>query len=233
LSDSHVGETRAAVPAWLVGIWRRDNIELSGAPDFPVGPFETASVVWFQGRTRYADLRLPLGPVAPFSEEEAFGGRQHWADPRLRFGHELDRSGRLAEDEGDLELRGEVLVETGTFIHAGRPCRYVERWRRMTALAPAVEVHELLGGDGRIDGLCLRIEAERLLLRRCAGGVCARHDRVGSAVTIGALGDPGPPPGSGSGHEPAWRCIEAIDASRAGTDPASPRLSNAAHKEPK
>jgi hypothetical protein len=210
----------SGVPAWLVGIWRRESIELSGAPDLPSGPFETAAVVWFQSRTRYADLRIPRGGPAPFSEEEAFGGRQHWNAPRLRFAHELDRSDRLADDEGDLELRheagGEVLLEAGTFVHGGRSCRYVERWRRATPPDPVLEVHELRGADGDLDGLSLRIHDEALLLRCREGLVCARHERADDAgrTTIAALGDPGPAPGTGPGaiggtpHTP-WRRIEA------------------------
>ena len=192
-----------------MGIWRRESIELTGAPDLPEGPFEAADVVWFQGRTRYADLRLPQGPAAPFSEEEAFGGRQRWDAPRLQFLHDLDRSGRLAEDAGDLELvpdpAGDLLLETGSFVHDGQPCRYLERWRRATPPTPDVRVHELRSADGGLAGLCLHIHDQRLLLRRITGEVRARHTHVETGRTIGSLGDPGAPPGQGA--DP-WRCLE-------------------------
>ena len=141
------------IPEALLGLWERESVTLEGAPGLPEGPFEAARVRWFQARTHYADLRIPRGAPVPFAEEEAFGGRQRFRAPRLRFLHELDRSGRLAEDEGELTWDGAVLLESGRFDFAGRACRYWERWVRRSRPNPLLSVHGLRGEDGALAGL--------------------------------------------------------------------------------
>jgi hypothetical protein len=196
------------IPERLVGIWQRESITLAGAPGLPSGPFETATVRWFQAWTRYADLRIPKGPPAPFCEEEAFGGRQRYTAPRLCFFHDLDRSGRLAEDAGDLAWESDdVLLETGTFEFEGHTCRYTERWRRASVRDPVVVVHEARGGDDVLEGLCIRIDDARLLLRSRGGRLCAREDRLTAegCRTVAGLDDAGPGP---EDSEPGWTLVE-------------------------
>ena len=197
-----------AVPERLVGIWQRESITLEGAPSLPPGPFETARVRWFQGRTRYADLRIPKGPPAPLCEEEAFGGRQQYVPPRLRFFHDRDRSGRLAEDEGDLAWESDdVVLETGTFEFEGRSCRYTERWVRASAHDPVTLVHEARGAGAGLEGLCIRIDGARLLLRSRGGRLCAREDRIGpeGVRSVARLDDAGPGPDVPEG---GWALVE-------------------------
>lgn len=197
-----------AVPERLIGIWQREHITLEGAPGLPSGPFETATVRWFQASTRYADLRIPNGPPAPFCEEEAFGGRQQYDAPRLRFFHDLDRSGRLAEDEGELAWQSDdVFLEMGTFEFEGRTCRYTERWRRRSTHEPDVVVHEAHGAKGELEGLCIRIDDARLLLRSRGDRLRAREDKLAAegSRTIAELDDAGPGPEC---PESGWTLIE-------------------------
>lgn len=199
--------TDAGIPETLVGIWQRESVELEGAPGLPRGAFETARVRWYQARTRYADLRIPSGPPAPFCEEEAFGGRQRFEAPRLTFLHDLDRSGRLADDEGDLAWEGEVLVETGGFEFEGHPCRYTERWRRVSGIEPVATVHELRTAEGDLEGLCIRIDDARLLLRMRSGRLCAREEKLESdgIRMVSSLDDAGHGPDD---PDSGWALVE-------------------------
>jgi hypothetical protein len=203
------------IPPALVGVWRRESVTLAGMRGLPEGPFETSDVLWFQARSRYADLRVPhagdASPATPFATAEAFGGRQRWRPPCLRFQHELDRCGTLADDEGELAWEGDTLLECGTFELDGRECTYLERWVRVSAPGPATRVRELRSADGVLEGLAVRVAADELLLRRHGQSVSAVH-RVHEARgprQLASLGDP---------HEIdmaaaiAWPCIESIGA---------------------
>ena len=184
------------IPDALLGLWERESVTLEGAPGLPEGPFEAARVRWFQARTYYADLRIPHGAPAPFAEEEAFGGRQRFRAPHLRFLHELDRSGRLGDDDGELTWDGGTLLESGHFDFEGRACRYRERWVRRSRPDPALTVHTLHAEDGALAGLCVQVDDARLLLRSVNGRVAAREERLDpdGAETIAALDDAGPAP---------------------------------------
>ncbi|MEE4382119.1 MAG: hypothetical protein V2J02_09015 [Pseudomonadales bacterium] len=197
------------IPDALLGLWERESVTLEGAPGLPEGPFEAARVRWFQARSYYADLRIPHGAAAPFAEEEAFGGRQRFRAPRLRFLHELDRSGRLGDDEGELAWDGAALLESGSFEFAGRACRYRERWVRRSRPDPALTVHTLHAEDGALAGLCVQVDDARLLLRSVNGFVAAREERFGPTgpETVAALDDAGPGPEDRTAE---WQCVEGV-----------------------
>lgn len=195
-------QAAARVPDRLVGIWTRQSVELSGAPSLPEGPFERARVVWFQAPTRYADLRLPFADPLPLCTEEAFGGAVRWAAPHLHFNHAIDRAGGIADDVGELRFDAGILFESGTFEFEGRTCAYVERWQRASARDARVEVFEHFEGD-RLDGLCVHIADETLLLRTVDGEVVAAHAR--GPKLLRAVGDPGEAPRS---TEDGWRRVD-------------------------
>ena len=196
-------QTASRVPDRLVGIWTRQSVELSGAPSLPHGAFERARVVWFQAPTRYADLRLPFADPLPLCAEEAFGGTLRWAEPLLHFNHAIDRSGGLTDDVGELRFDAGVLFESGSFEFAGHTCSYVERWQRASARGAHVEVFERFDGT-RLDGLCIHIADETLLLRCIGNEVTAAHTR--GRTLLRAVGDPGEAPRSA---EDGWLRVDA------------------------
>jgi hypothetical protein len=181
-------------------------VEISGAPGLPRGAFEHADVLWFQGRTRYADLRMPRPGGDPPARAEAFGGRQSWAAPRLRFHHELDLSGSLADDEGALAWEGETLLETGVWVFAGVRCAYRERWVRASLPGADLVVREARADDGGLRGLAVRIGTQELVLIAAAGSLVAEH-RIAEGgdwrlvARLGAEAD--------GCDRSRWACIEA------------------------
>lgn len=207
--------TGTPIPDALLGIWQRVSVSVRGHPTLDETPAETCDVCWFQGRTRYADLRVPRssGSGGPLSGAEAFGGRQHWAPPRLRFHHDLDFSGSLAEDEGDLAWDGATLVETGPILLDGVRCEYTERWVRASPVGALIGVRERHTAAGIVDGLAIRIGDEELRLTAAPtpsgpGRVAAERVRLGpdgSRRIIRGLGD-GPAPLAGP-----WRDLERPD----------------------
>jgi hypothetical protein len=147
------------VPTELVGAWERRSIGLGGAP-----PSEPASVVWVQGHSAYADLRVPSDPSEPV---ECFAGHTTWDPPNLHWSHELDLAGGPAAlaDVGAVEWIDGDLVERGSFTVDGVEVPYVEVWRRspgsdgpvIEEVAPGstrvvVGDHELAVVDRRADG---------------------------------------------------------------------------------
>lgn len=216
MSPAWIHETR--FPETLIGIWHRQSIARSGVPGQTEEAIEHSDVWWFQARTRYADLRIPrsgTGHGDPFVTPDAFGGRQSWLAPRLRFHHELDRHGRFATDQGDLAWDGDTLVETGTFEHGGTLCTYTERWVRASPRAAAVQVWELRDsgapGPGRLRGLSVRIGDRELLLVDDGHEVAAAHRRVGAAgrallAHLGTAADLLDP--ADADDRSGWRCIE-------------------------
>ncbi len=151
------------MPAVFVGAWERVSIALGdGAPHEPL------SVVWVQGWSAYADLRLPLDRAADDEPIECFAGHTTWEDPLLRWGHDLDLAGGPAAstDVGSVEWDGDDLVERGTFAIDGADVPYVEVWRRLPGstgrvvevtdvglMHVAVGAHELTVLDRRGQGL--------------------------------------------------------------------------------
>lgn len=201
--NSHLASQMATrVPERLVGIWTRQSVELSGRPALPRGAFERARVVWFQAPTRYADLRLPFADPLPLCAEEAFGGAVRWAEPQLYFDHAIDRAGGIRDDVGEIRFDAGILFESGTFEFEGYTCSYVERWQRASARGAHVEVFEHFEGD-RLDGLCIHIADETLLLRETDRTVSAAHHR--GRTLLRAVGDPGEAPRSA---DEGWRCVD-------------------------
>ena len=72
------------VPDSFRGAWARRSIALGDAP-----ASEPATVVWVQGRSAYADLRVPFDPTEP---SECFAGHTSWEPPQLRWSHEIGRA---------------------------------------------------------------------------------------------------------------------------------------------
>lgn len=196
------------VPADLIGIWRRESILLIGVEGIPEVPRETADVIWFQARSRYADLRLPRAPGAgPLSAAEAFGGGQTWRAPRLHFHHELDRSGGFGDDQGVLSWDGATLLERGEFVSAGVVCRYTERWVRTTPYLTRAQVWERRGAADALTGLALRIAEQELVLTLTDGEVCAAYRRR-SPDGLKVLARLGSSPAVAGELSADWRCIE-------------------------
>jgi creatinine amidohydrolase len=120
------------IPDAFVGAWQRHSIALDGGR-----PSEPATVIWVQGHSAYADLRVPLDGSRAV---ESFAGHTTWEPPRLRWSHDIDLAGGPAAltDVGVVEWDGGDLIESGTFVIDGADVPYVEVWRRLP------------GSDGRI-----------------------------------------------------------------------------------
>lgn len=161
------------VPDAFRGAWARQSIALGDAP-----PSEPASVIWVQGESAYADLRLPLDAGEP---TECFAGHTTWTPPQLRWGHDIDLAGGPAAvtDVGTVEWAGPDLIERGEFEIDGAVVPYVEVW------------HRLPGSDGRIleevaEGLIRVVVGDHELLvvdrRREGLGFAAEYRRKGLVV---------------------------------------------------
>jgi hypothetical protein len=157
-----------------VGAWERRSIALGEGP-----PSEPASVIWVQGTSAYADLRIPLDSG---EGAECFAGRTEWDPPHLHWSHELDLAGGPAAlaDVGAVEWVDGDLVERGTFVVDGAEVSYVEVW------------HRLAGSDGPIveevePGTSTRVvvgDHELVVVDRRAegGGFSARYRRRGRVL---------------------------------------------------
>lgn len=162
------------IPDEFVGAWSRRSIALGSRP-----PEERAAVLWVQGRSAYADLRVPYNPTDP--DLECFAGHTTWEEPYLFWGHDLDLAGGPAAstDAGAIEWRGNDLIERGTFVIDDLAVPYVEVW------------HKLPGSKGRVvevtdDGLVHVAVGDHELTvvdRRAAGlGFSAVYRRRGEVV---------------------------------------------------
>lgn len=198
----------ASIPNEFVGIWRRESILVTGIEGLPKEPFEDTDVLWFQARTRYADIRIPRKENSPSATAEAFAGRQTWRAPHLHFQHELDRNRNFGLDEGKLDWDGETLVETGKFDIAGARGEYLERWARCTPLLVATEVWERRQADGSLSGILVRIAEQQLLLMATADEVLAEHRLIEPTETK-ILAQLGSANIRDQVSSPDWRCIEA------------------------
>lgn len=126
------------IPPEIRGAWRRRSIAVDGGT-----PREPAYVLWLQASQSFADLRIPLAEAGRI---EAFAGTTRWDSPRLTWHHAIDWNGGFADyDCGEVEWRGEALVERGTFSDDGRIREYEEIWDR---LDPGAEYLALESDDG-------------------------------------------------------------------------------------
>jgi hypothetical protein len=159
-----------SVPHVFVGAWARRSITLGdGAPSEP------ASVIWVQGRSAYADLRLPFDPSEP---AECFAGHTSWEPPHLRWGHDIDLAGGPAAvtDIGAVEWCGADLIERGHFTIDGDRVPYVEVWHRLSGSdGPVVE--EV--GPGRARVVVGEHELMVVDRRGAGGGFAAEYRRAG------------------------------------------------------
>jgi hypothetical protein len=165
------------VPECFRGAWARRSIALGDGP-----ATEPASVIWVQGESAYADLRLPFDPTEP---TECFAGHTTWTPPLLRWGHDIDLAGGPAAvtDVGRVEWSGRDLIERGDFVLDGEVVPYVEVWHRLPGSdGPIVEEvgdglihvvvgeHELLVVDRRHEGFGFAAEYRRKGLVELAHG---------------------------------------------------------------
>jgi hypothetical protein len=152
----------------LPGVWRRSLLA------WPDGSSDTTTtVLWVQGPTLYADLRIP------HAEREGYGGQG--AAPLEGFAGELVLTDGVFEwcrridlsppgpygDRGRLAFAGDVLVEDGVEVS------YSEHWRREPGS---------VGPSGA--KLLTRPGAEALLVR--AGSYIA-YATSGPEISIGRL----------------------------------------------
>ncbi len=149
----------------LIGVWKRQSIAINNEP-----AFEDSQVFWVQSASRYGDIRVerPGNAVEP----ESFAGALEWHDPDLTFHHELDLSGRVAEDTGHLEdMAEDDLYESGSVVIEGNTIRFREHWQRQTRPDPAWEVYESRD-SGRLLAIGIRVDDHMLLIAhtRSSGG---------------------------------------------------------------
>lgn len=116
------------IPEAFVGAWQRVSIALGDEP-----ASAGAHVMWVQGWSAYADIRVPL--VAGGDGLDCFAGHTSWEPPCLRWGHDIDLAGGPAAvtDVGFVEWDGADLIERGTFVIDGAEVAYVEVWRKLPA----------------------------------------------------------------------------------------------------
>ena len=162
------------LPSDFVGAWERRSIALGDAP-----PSEPASVIWVQGSSAYADLRIPVDPAEP---TECFAGHTTWAAPNLHWSHDLDLAGGPAAlaDVGAVQWVDGDLVERGTFLVDGAEVPYVEVWHRLAGSdGPVLEEVEVgtstrvVVGDHELSVVDRRAEG---------GGFSARYRRRGQVL---------------------------------------------------
>ena len=202
------------VPERFRGAWKRVSLALDGA-----APTEHADVVWLQTERAYADLRIPRYGYGDIVAPMSFAGTTTWADPYLRWSHDLDLDAgsgagagsdagsgpgpggsALDADVGRVRWHGDDLVETGELTEGGRTVSYTEVWRRVAGSASGLESH------WSADGTCVAVRTGDHALTiaddRAAGGAfraCyrTRHDgrwSVELALGAGATDLPPPPP---------------------------------------
>lgn len=185
------------LPQRFRGAWKRVSLAVDGAP-----PAEHADVVWLQTERAYADLRVPHFGYGDIVAPLSFAGTTTWADPFLRWSHDLDldpERGPGDADVGKVRWDGDDLVESGEIVDGDRTVTYVEVWRRLPDGGGGCESH--WSDDGsclvvRVGDHALSVADER------SGGGCyracyrTRHDGgwfVELALGSGATDLPTPP----------------------------------------
>jgi hypothetical protein len=111
------------VPNEFVGAWQRQSISLDGG-----APVETATVIWLQTQSAFADARVDVDSGAGLA---CFAGHTSWEPPRLHWRHDLDLAGHGRADIGTVAWHGGDLVESGETDVDGAVVPYVEVWRRL------------------------------------------------------------------------------------------------------
>lgn len=163
-------------PEDLPGIWRRASLLRPGAP-----PDTTTLVLWFQGRSLYADWRAPAEVDARPTRQEAFGGAIETApepDALLcEWRRDIDWGPTVPppRDIGRLSWRRADLFEEGV----ADP--YEEVWVREAAAGPNDLALRLRAEDGRL-GFLVRVGSRFLWVRDRAPGAAARLQAGGDAA---------------------------------------------------
>jgi hypothetical protein len=125
-----------AVPAEIVGAWRRSGLLLDG-----VRQVDHCDVIWLQTPDWYVDIRLRIDPtsVVPtegvpawFSQEFSFAGIATWDAPVITWDHLIDSSLEPAVDANPLTWEDGVAFETGKTEVNGVVVPFIEEWLRMT-----------------------------------------------------------------------------------------------------
>jgi hypothetical protein len=162
------------IPDEFIGVWQRVSIALGDGP-----AEEPAQVFWLQGRSAYADIRVPADGTA--NGLDCFAGHTTWEPPYLRWSHDIDLAGGPAAtvDTGRIEWDGDDLVETGVFTIDGADVPYVEVWRKQSDVSSqVVEVTD--AGFTRVE---IGEHALTVLDERPDGGhLSARYQRDGEVV---------------------------------------------------
>jgi hypothetical protein len=96
-------------------------------------PIERQFVLWLQASAGFADVRVPIDESSG-AGTSCFAGVTSFDDdgraPHLQWAHDVSIEPVLPGDEGDVEWRGDDLVERGVFAIDGALVPYEERWRR-------------------------------------------------------------------------------------------------------
>jgi hypothetical protein len=172
------------MPDELVGAWERVSVALDGGP-----PDEPADVVWVQGRSAFADLRVPRvgvgarveAPDLPYgtrSVARCFAGHAAYEAPNVRWHHTIDLAGEPADEDdvGHVCWDAGDLVEEGTFLNDGVAVSYVEVWRKLpNGAGRVVEITDAGFVHVEIGDHALTIEDTR----DAGGAFVARYRRCG------------------------------------------------------
>lgn len=143
------------VPSDLRGLWRREVITAPGFRD------ETTQVIWLQGLSGYADLRIPADRPSRSGAEgfAPYGDNELKAMARVKgFAGQLTVDGDVcfwrrdmdfqpptdSPDEGRYSISGDVLIEDG--VHAD----YQEIWRRAPDSIEPAATFQRENEDGRL-----------------------------------------------------------------------------------
>jgi hypothetical protein len=171
------------IPDEFVGAWERISVSLDGSV-----PAEPATVIWLQGRSAFADLRLPRddvhAPDLPYgtgSVERCFAGHARFEPPNLRWSHTIDLAGVLADkdDVGYVRWDNGDLVEEGTFLIDGIAVEYVEVWHKLPDCAGrVVEITDRGFVHVEVGDHALTIDDKR----SAGGSFLARYQRRGDLV---------------------------------------------------
>ncbi|MBD3896607.1 hypothetical protein IEI94_12175 [Halomonas sp. ML-15] len=193
----------ATVPDWLRGVWQRVRI------DHADGRQDTSTrVFWFQGLSRYADLR-----IAASRPQVGQLGASHSAD--MALAHQQGATGRCYcpdhqaiwqrewgyqpvvdfPEPGDLEPRGAAVV-----IERAPSGAYEEEWHRLTPPDPSIRVWRRDDHGARL----LVIDAYAMLITRrslelpprplpslLAAGTASAHQLLDCEISCALRATPG------------------------------------------
>ena len=125
-----------AVPRELTGVWRRCALWINGTRRVDYN-----DALWLQAHDWFADTRIPVdaerapqsGPDAVFARQRFFAGVAVWRAPVMTWDHRIDARQPSRPDTARLELKGNLLLEHGTFEYDGHQVNFLEEWVRLSA----------------------------------------------------------------------------------------------------